>query len=103
MQDRHGNSPVSQYSEKADRPVGGVTPDDGYFVAFLDTGMFQQDMKLLYPAGNVFEMVSMSIVIGESGEVPMLLHASLYKAQETIIHSDIILKRTGISVRMLQR
>ena len=44
-----------------------------------------------------------SIVIGEGGEVPMFLHASLYKAQETIIHSDIILKRTGISVRMLQR
>ena len=80
MQDRHGNSSVGKYPEEADRPVGRVASDDGHFVAFLDTGMFQQDMKLLYPAGNVFEMVSMSIVIGESGEVPMLLDASLYKA-----------------------
>ena len=65
--------------------------------------LFQQDVELLYPPCDVFEVKGMSVVIREGGEVPMFLHASLYKAQETIIHSDIILKRTGISVRMLQR
>ena len=41
MQNRYSDGSVSQYSKEADRPVGGVTADDGYFVAFPDSGMFQ--------------------------------------------------------------
>ena len=80
VQDRDGYGSIRQDAEEADRPVGRVTPHQSHFVSLLDPCMFEYYMKFFYTAGHVFIMVRVSIIIRESGKVPMFLDAVLDKS-----------------------
>ena len=63
-----------------------VTSANGYFVAWLNSAFFKQNMHFFYLSGYVFILLSCALLVGQCVEVPMFFDAFFYKSNKTFIH-----------------
>ena len=64
MQDGYGDSTVGECSEEGHCPLAGVTPAEGYLVAFLDTAVLKQDVQFLNLTRHIVELQRLTLEVG---------------------------------------
>ena len=77
MEDGHGHGTIGEGSKEGNAPTCAIAAADGHFVPFFHTRSLEDDVNFFNNTGHVFIAESLSPVIGQGVQIPVVLNALL--------------------------